>query len=222
MADDQIQNMVSALSSTGGGTPTVPPSLVAHVLGGLGKQISGLFTYPREAMEQGTTSEQAVPWGVNTALMMGMTPGVPEGALGALKLVPRDLFIPLKESDHPLARYDEEFRAHNPETKSFYIHNDANQPVGAAWIERKAEEGYPVEAYVHAIGGLDPVTGAMASWKSWKPNTINKFGLKEIRSLLGSVKEHFPDADVVSGERATGAKDVWEGPSWTSVPLPKK
>ncbi len=64
--------------------PATPPDWWNRGVQGVAQGIGNIISFPRRAMEQGVTSEEAIPWSVNTMLNMagGATPFAARGAAG--------------------------------------------------------------------------------------------------------------------------------------------
>lgn len=92
--------------------------------------------------------------------------------------------------------------------KSFDIVNELQQPVGRVWTAQHR----PDQVLINYITGLDKEGRA-----DWAPNSL---GPSEMRSLLSSFKEQFPEAEKIGGYRISGARDKAgkTGPAYATLP----
>jgi len=83
---------------------------------------------------------------------------------------------------------------------SFDIVNELNKPVARTWLSQPD----PKTLHVEMIRALDPHNPNMLAYGKDIPNLL---GLKEMRTLIPQIKQHFPDVEKIEGYRISGARD---------------
>lgn len=78
---------------------------------------------------------------------------------------------------------------------------DTAKPVGTAILEYRPTAKEVYVSYMQG-GGPSPVGGKAAAFNDW----AHSLGTKELRSLLRSTAETFPQAEKITGDRISGAK----------------
>lgn len=138
--------------------PATPPEWWNERVRNAARAFGSLVTFPGRAMQQGITTEEAIPWAADTALGMVGTPGTPAGALGS-SIKPIRAY---HGSPHDFDRFDLSkvgtgegaqayghglYFAENPETARTYREALAGQVNNPARNQRMAELAREMSKY---------------------------------------------------------------------------
>lgn len=164
-----------------------------------------------QLMAQALSGQGGPPLPNSDVSQLQASPGFPKNlspeALAALFLVPT--YQNKYGYDDRGRRVLEKVQTQPGQSGMYNIVNDQGKNVGFSLMENRPEQKKVYVTYMQG-GGDSPLHSkgsAAAKFNDW----AHSLGTKELRSLLRSAAETFPQADVMEGVRISGAKSAESG-----------
>ncbi len=173
--------------------PGKSPADPAQAAGFLGNQAAGYLGLPEmvKALRGQQTPEEGQDFFMQQVPNL-LGPEAKFGSLAALGLLPR---IMRSDLSSDLVHGIQTGASH-----SFDIVNELNKPVARTWLSQPN----PKTLHVEMIRALDPDYPDQMLYGKDVPNML---GLKEMKTLIPQIKQHFPEVEKIEGYRISGARD---------------
>ena len=189
-------------------TTAGPTNVPAQMMLGAAENAKNLFLGPGRALSGEMPVSEQYEWGPGMALsMLGGGLGAAEDAsLGSLALRARKL-TPFEGTSE--SALDNLYGTGVQNPRSFDIVNEDSKPVGRVWTSQYR----PDQVLINYISGMDA-----KGVPTWAPNSL---GTADLRSLLQSFRDQFPEVQKIGGYRISGARDAAgkTGPAYAKLPV---